>query len=249
MYFQVGATPQQLVVYGNGSSNTGVAWTMNPPLGTLTNGGLYTPPGSVQQVTTTTVTATSLADPAVSATMRLTVFPGGSIRIVNGQPTPYTDSHGNVWANMTGDDGGFSYDNGGNFPNVPDITLYKISYNAYDSGGDMRFDFYVPNGSYNIIAKKSSQTCAPGESMSFEAQGVVAYRDADVFVLAGGCHQPHDFTLPATVTTGLLSFVIRTGSTSTYGANIEALEIDPGQGTTPPTSPIPPTGVSIMDVK
>ncbi len=248
-YIQVGAPPQQLVAYANGSSDTGVTWTMNPMVGTLTSGGLYTPPGSVGSVTTTTVTATSSANSTVSATMPLTVFPAGSIRIVNGQSKPYTDSHGNVWANNTGDDGGFIYDNGGTFPNVPDITLYKIAYNSYDSGGDMRFDIHVPDGTYQITVKKASQTCAPGELMSFESQGTVVYRDVDVYVLAGGCNLPHDFTLPATVTTGLLSFVVRTGSTSTYGANIEALEIDPGQSTPTETGPQPPSNLSIIHVK
>jgi hypothetical protein len=85
--------------------------------------------------------------------------------------------------------------------------------------------------------------------MSFESQGIVVYRDVDVYALAGGCHVPRDFTLPAIVTTGLLSFVVRTGSTSTYGANIEALEIDPGQSTLQNTAPVPPNGVSIIDVR
>lgn len=249
LYIQVGAPAQQLVAYTNGSSNTGVTWTMNPMVGSLTSGGMYTPPGSVTSVTTTTVTATSSANSAVSATMPLTVFPAGSIRIVNGQSKPYTDTHGNVWANMTGDDGGFQYDNGGSFPNVPDITLYKIAYNSYDSGGDLRFDFYVPNGNYNITAKNASQTCAPGELMSFEAQGIVVYRDADVYLLAGGCHLPHDFSLSATVTNGLLSFVIRTGSTTVYNAHVEALEIDPDLSHSVGTTPAPPPGISVIQVK
>jgi hypothetical protein len=248
-YIQVGAAPQQLIAYTNGSSTKGITWSISPAVGALTNNGLYTPPGLVGSVTTATVKATSLADPAVSAEMLLTVFPAGPIRIVNGQSKPYTDSHGNVWANNTGDDGGFIYDNGGSFPNASDITLYKVAYNSYDSGGDMRFDIHVPDGTYNITVKKASQTCAPGELMSFEAQGTIVLRDADVYRLAGACHLPRDFTLPAVVTGGLLSFVVRTGSTTTYGANIEALEIDPGQSAPTESGPQPPSNLSIIQVK
>src|SRR5437764_1306387 len=92
------ASPYLRSLQQHGSSNTGVTWTMNPAVGTLTLGGLYAPPASVPSVTTTTVTATSNADSAVNVQVNLTIFPAGTIRIINGSATPYTDTKGDIWA-------------------------------------------------------------------------------------------------------------------------------------------------------
>jgi len=234
LYFQAGAAPLQLVAYVNGSSNTGVVWSMNPPVGTLTSGGVYTAPASQNAPATTTVTATSLANPSVAASMQLTVLPNGSIRVYSCTSSSYvlcsstyTDSTGKIWYPMTGDDGGYPYDNGGSWPSIPDITLYKVPYYSQASGGqDLRFDIYVPNGSYSITAKESeTNDCAAGNELTgFEAQGTLVFDKVDLFTAAGGCNLAKDFVLPASVTSGLLSFVVRREST-TY-THISALEID-----------------------
>ena len=106
IYIQAGTMAQQLVAYVNGSSNQGVTWSMNPTEGTLTAGGLYTPPSSVSSTAVATITATSQANPNVTATMQLSVFPTGPIRIILGAKTPYTDSLGNVWQPRTPTGGG-----------------------------------------------------------------------------------------------------------------------------------------------
>jgi hypothetical protein len=178
-------------------------------------------------VQVTTVTATSVANPNVFAQMTVTVFPSGTIRIVNGRSSPYTDSQGNVWAPMTGDDGGFSYDNSGTgtWPTTADIYLYKAAYNTFDDTGDMRFDFTVPNGTYSIMGK-FAVTAGPGFTIEdLEAQGHVLFSNIDIFVSAGGNNKPVDFVLPATVTNGKLSFVLRHVGAGT--PNIEALQIAP----------------------
>src|SRR5207249_4447824 len=104
-YIQVGTPAQQFTAWVHGASTTGATWSLNPTVGPLAAGGLYPPPASVPSVTTTTITATSDAASTASAQMTLTVFPAGTIRIVNGSTTPYTDTQGNVWAASTGDDG------------------------------------------------------------------------------------------------------------------------------------------------
>ena len=84
IYIQAGTEAQQLVAYVNGSSNSNVTWSMNPTVGTLAAGGLYTPPSSVSSTTVATITATSQANPNVAANMQLSVFPTGTIRIILG---------------------------------------------------------------------------------------------------------------------------------------------------------------------
>ncbi len=98
IYVQAATAAQQLVAYVNGSANKNVTWSMIPAVGTLTfRAGLYTPPASVSSTTIATITATSQANPNVAASMQLSVFPAGPIRIILGSKTPYTDSQGNVW--------------------------------------------------------------------------------------------------------------------------------------------------------
>jgi hypothetical protein len=206
---QAGTPAQQLNAFISGSSNASMTWAMSPAIGTLTSGGLFTPPSSIGTAAVATVTATSVADPSVAATMTLTVLPAGTIRLVLGQARPYTDTRGNVWQNEVGDDGCHPYDNGGTFPNVPDITLYRIT---CFSDNDIRFDITVPNGNYQITAKfAETEAVAVGDRlMDLEANGIVVNSNVDIYASAGGMNNtPVDFVIPATVSNGQLSFVVR----------------------------------------
>jgi hypothetical protein len=49
------------------SSNTAVTWTLSPALGSISTAGLYTAPSSIATAQTVTVTATSVANPAIFA--------------------------------------------------------------------------------------------------------------------------------------------------------------------------------------
>ena len=243
LYIQAGTSGQQFSAFVNGSSDTGVTWSMNPEVGNLTPGGLYTPPATVSSTTTTTVTATSAADGTVASTMTVSIVPSGPIRIILGQTSPYTDTQGNVWQGRTGDDSAHGpYDNGGSWPNTPDIQLYKVPDFAYN---DIRFDITVPNGSYQITGK-FAETEAIGAGvrlMDLEAQGVVVYPNVDIYSAAGGVKKPVDFTLPAAVTNGSLSFVVRhvTGDFTL----ISALQIVPVSSSSTSGPPAPPADVTI----
>jgi hypothetical protein len=209
IYIQAGTSAQQLTAFINGSSNTGVMWSMNPRVGSLTAGGLYTPPATVGSTTTTTVTATSADDRTVASTMIVSILPSGPIRIILGQRSPYTDMNGNVWQATTGDDSAHGpYDNGGSWPTTADIVLYKV---ADFADNDIRFDITVPNGNYAITGKfaETEGVSAGYRLMNLEAQGQVIYRNVDIYSAAGGVNKPVDFTLPAAVTNGSLSFVVR----------------------------------------
>jgi hypothetical protein len=249
MYIQAGTPSQQFSAFINGSSNTTVTWGMNPAVGTLTAGGLFTPPANVNATTTTTVTATSSADRTIAATMTVSILPAGTMRIILGRNSPYTDTNGNVWQPRTADDSAHGpYDNGGTWPNTPDITLYKAADFAYN---DIRFDISVPNGTYQLTGKfaETEAVAAGYRLMDLEAQGQVVYPNVDIFAAAGGVNKPVDFTLPATVTNGLFSFVVRhvTGDFT----HISALQIVPTSlsGTSTPTSSAPPPSVNIINVK
>jgi hypothetical protein len=63
------------------STNTSVTWSINPPLGSISNTGLYTPPSSVDSVRSVTVTATSVADNTKSASAQVWLFPAISVSV------------------------------------------------------------------------------------------------------------------------------------------------------------------------
>jgi hypothetical protein len=224
MYIQAGVGAQQFTAFVRGGTNNTVVWSMNPSVGTLTPSGLYTAPATSSIIQTTTVTANSTDDAAVAAQMTVVIYPNGTIRLAPGQSTDYTDITGNIWLHGIAGDGSYGYDNGGTWPSTPDITLYRIP--IYGSG-DLRFDILAPNGSYQITGKfAQTQSANVGYRIeSFESQGSVIYANVDVFVTSGGENMPVDFVLPATVTNGRLSFVLRAVSGSNVSTDISALQI------------------------
>ena len=69
----------------------------------------------------------------------------------------------------------------------------------------------VPNGNYTLTAKMAeTEATSAGQALQdLEVQGQIAVTGLDVFASAGGAHKPFDVQLPATVTDGRLSFVVR----------------------------------------
>ena len=70
-----------------GLSNTAVTWALNPAVGSLSS-GTYTAPATVASVTQVTITATSVANPALSKSAQVTVNPpaGGALNTVTLNP-------------------------------------------------------------------------------------------------------------------------------------------------------------------
>ena len=64
---------QQFTAAVSGTANTAVTWSVNPAVGTITGGGLYTAPASLGSLHSVTVTATSVQDPTKSATASVTI--------------------------------------------------------------------------------------------------------------------------------------------------------------------------------
>jgi hypothetical protein len=71
-----------------GTLNTSVNWSLNPPIGTITN-GVYTAPAAISTLQTILVTAASLADPSKTAQSSITLRPSlpMSIRVSPAQIT------------------------------------------------------------------------------------------------------------------------------------------------------------------
>jgi hypothetical protein len=225
---------------------------MNSSVGTLTTSGLYTPPAASSTLQSTTITATSTANTNVASQMTLWIIPNGTIRLVPGQSSNYTDSMGKVWLSGAGGGGDascspgtescFGYDNGGNWPGTTDITLYKI---PIYGGGDLRYDITVPNGTYQVNAKFANNSTGDQGNFVIEPQGVAQASPTDVSVLVGD-NNSYDYTGNISVTNGLLSFVLRAVNTTgnSVAPFISALQITPTQtNTAPPPAPINLTGV------
>jgi hypothetical protein len=223
MYFQAGSPALQLTAFVGGGSSS-VTWSMNPALGTLSTGGLYTPPSASSTLQSTTVIASISS--GQSAMMTLWVLPNGTIRLLPGQSSNYTDTHGNVWLAGEGAEGDCfggieypypctGYDGGGTFPTTPDITLYRVDSSA---GNDYRYDLHVANGTYTINLKASNNSSGGTDNGSFiiEPQGV-AGSPIDILSLVGN-NEPYDYTTNVNVTTGLLSLVLRRVNTTFISA-------------------------------
>src|SRR5665213_3309584 len=86
-----------------GSANTSVTWSMNPSVGTLSN-GLYTAPSVINAPQSVIVTATSLADSSKSASATVQLTPTASVSVgVSPQSANLTASQTMQFtANVTG---------------------------------------------------------------------------------------------------------------------------------------------------
>ena len=66
---------QQFTATVTGTGNTGVTWSINPNVGSISSAGLYTAPNSVNASQTVTVTATSVADNTKSGFASISLIP------------------------------------------------------------------------------------------------------------------------------------------------------------------------------
>jgi hypothetical protein len=224
---QAGAT-KQLVAWVGGASDASVTWTMKPALGDISPTGVYTAPDEVSSPQSTTLTATSKADPAKSATLTLTVVPKGVIRVNVASTKDYVDSEGNTWWADVGYHGGTVY----TFPelSVPGAIDLPLYLKARAGNSDIFYTFAVPNGAYKATVKMAEPIPSqPGfRNLHLEAQGQIIYRDVDPVAIAGKGAVPLDFDMPVLVTDGSLTVAIR--NISGYGPLISALQISPDAG-------------------
>lgn len=253
MNIEAGMTGYQLSWWVNGSSNQSVTWALTSGVGSVTSGGVYTPPASVSAQSSAVLTGTSAADPNATVNVYINVIPSGanptnSIRIdVGNMNGSYTDSTGNVWLPDTlGFETGPDANANESYPsglwgNITDPVLYQ-TFN-YTYGDDITYGpFIVPNGNYKIgfVFGRGSCTGTYVEStvygngliwgpMWLESQGQIGSRFDLGKATNFECRDPYTQFIPAKVTNNLLYATIRTvGSTNSHTTPIlNALEILP----------------------
>jgi hypothetical protein len=219
--FLVGAPAKQLQAWVTGASNTEIRWSMSPKLGTLTASGVYTPPASLPNLQSTTITATSSASPRVTATIQIAVLPGGTVRINAGDTTDYTDNSGHLWYGDQVDGrpllgiayDGSTYDFGSyglhsKWTGTSDPSLYdKVAHTT----GDIVYRFNVPNGVYRIDLLTAPTDSSSGRlKFSVDSQGAAFLTDYDMYAATGNTlYQAVDIPIVTTVTGGALYFAMR----------------------------------------
>lgn len=207
LYFMAGAPAQQLVALNNFG---GVTWSMSPAVGTLTNGGFYTPPTSVVSMTTSTVTVTSLVQSSVTASMLLTVFQSTGIYVIPSKTANYTDSTGNVWYARSGlsntpDTMGCCACGGQeNFPATTDISLWNCAVDILYLGGDTHLDFIVPNGTYQVTYHYGTKFDNGVDFIKYSIGNTEVYPKIDPNTIAGGKYLPFTSVNTTTVTNNKL---------------------------------------------
>jgi hypothetical protein len=66
---------QQFTAAVTNTTNTAVTWSLNPNVGSISSGGMYTPPSLIVTRRTVTVIATSAADPTKNGTATVALVP------------------------------------------------------------------------------------------------------------------------------------------------------------------------------
>jgi hypothetical protein len=160
-----GSYTYQLLSYVTGSTNQSVTWALTSGLGSVTTGGVYTPPSTLSGTALSPVvlTATAAADSSAVATQWINLIPvssDGAIRIVGqnvsiADPTAtIVDGNSFTWQGEPGMlSGGFNnyYMADQAWPalvGAPEATVYQRSAHTY--GQDVRFRFVMPNGHYRV---------------------------------------------------------------------------------------------------
>jgi hypothetical protein len=236
LYIMGGTPTQQLTAMVHDGQNNAVTWSMNPGLGTLSSSGAYTAPSILTVPMSTVITATSVVNPAVSASMTIWAFPPTGFRGLPATTTDYTDSSGNLWKSGVGY--GLSANpqllgccqTDGSFPtSVPNYQLYQNHYYSSVTAGDLNTSFLMPAGTYDITYYADSIFPAGQMAFTFISQGNILASGIDPALLAGGQNKPYTFTTTQTVgPDNHLSFYIwGSGGVPNSGGDMTALSVVP----------------------
>jgi VCBS repeat-containing protein len=96
---------QQFTASVTGSANAAVTWSLNAPVGTISPAGVYTAPAVAGSTQTVSVRATSVADPAKSASANITVHPPVAISVSPATATLQASQTKQFTASVTGGTG------------------------------------------------------------------------------------------------------------------------------------------------
>lgn len=143
MWVQSGGPARQLeswVTPSSTSQTVTFAKDGTSTTGTITSGGVYTPPATMASPTTTTVTLTSSADATATQVIKLTVMPVGTIRIDSGNLTDFVGA-ATWWKDQAGETAiPRRGDGSSGWPVQTDIDVFFTR--RYGSG-DTTYRFYM----------------------------------------------------------------------------------------------------------
>lgn len=156
--FMAGTPQYPIPIWVKGSTDTTFSCSMSPTIGSLTSGGLYTPPSVVIGRSSTTATCTATVDPNAKISFPLINFSSDSIRVrlQNANNSNYgPDVNGKTWYAEKGAfwrlQGHANCDwSSETWTGVTDQDLYQECQYVNDGSGDMLHRFIVPNGDYDI---------------------------------------------------------------------------------------------------
>jgi hypothetical protein len=217
-----------------GTGDTRVIWRVEPPVGTISETGLYTAPASVYAATAITVTAHSAADVSQNASASIQLVTSGPqtftpIR-VNVGGRAFTDVYGNAWSM---DYNGVS-DAATTTSAAISGTMNVVPYLSQRLGGLINFQLPVPNASYTVTLKFAEFTASAGQRpMNIAINGQQVLTNFDVAAAAGGKFIPIDKSFPITVSGGQITIQL----TGSVGAILNGIEIVQGPATSPVTPP------------
>ncbi len=229
--FMAGMSGYQLTSWVTGSSNQGTQWSLVSGVGSVTTGGLYTPPASVSSPSQAVLQVTSSADTNSFARLYITVLPvganpAGSIRIDIGNGTGSTDGSGNVWLGDIAYENGLYVQKATDYPNWqtlnnnPERSIYQSA--GYTYGYDMVYSLVVPNGNYKVrmMLGQIYNGCNTSACTNFnstwhkpihmEANGQIALHNYDFGLASNYAYAtPVDVFIPAQVTNNMLTIAMR----------------------------------------
>lgn len=243
LYIVSGNYSYQIQAWVEGSKNQGINWTLVSGPGSITPGGIYTPPASVTAGTPVVLQAVAAADSNAVATEYVNVLPTGASPVpgtlrLNAGGGKTTDANGNIWLASQGYEAGDLITKGGDYPSWPDqtnpeIAIYESA--AYTYGSDIEYRLIVPNGNYKVrflfgqLYNGSSATgCTMGPTQEtpimVDSQGQIVAHDFVYGLNVGSaCAKPTDLFVPAQVTDNTLRVALRPHTSDTWKVTASAL--------------------------
>ena len=230
LWMIAGVPAQQLTSWVTGTSNQNTTWSLVSGVGSVTPGGVYTPPASVAAISKAILKVTSTADPNASASLYVTVLPtgnnpAGSIRIDSGNYNPVTDGGGNPWIPDQAYETGGYVELTGDYPawpnqSNPEIRIYESA--GYTYGNDVVYSLLIPNGNYKVrlMFGQHYNGCYPNcpatinpnghNPLYLEANGQIGLHNFNFGALVNYQFAiPVDAVIPAQVTNNNLYVAIR----------------------------------------
>ncbi len=223
----------------NWYSKAAVRWSISPRIGSVDENGLYTAPSNpLAQDTAVTVTASSAADPKLTASSTVEIKKGIPAIRVNCGGAQFADAQGNVWEGDHNYEGGVTFREDNAIKGAsPDMqALYRDSRYGYGNSS-FSYSFPLPNGAYRVTLKwaeyrTAAQVAAQGIAykMKVSIDGQTVLSDFDPIAAAGGVGIAYDKTFPANVSQGKLNIVFSGQPGAGYvGSMINGIEIVPAR--------------------